>query len=213
MIRLLVADNHTISRVGVCALIAAEKDIEIAGEATSTTELMTLIHSTQVDVILMDVGFDNHRSVEIIVDIKANFPEICIVAFTRLDEKAVVIDLLKAGSDGFLLKSAGKEDMLTAIRTVASGDSYLCHEVSLMLLQLLSPSSENHTATYQDNIVTNRETEVLRLIAEEYTNSEIAGKLFISLSTVDTHRRHLLKKLRVKNTAGLVKYAIRQGII
>jgi DNA-binding NarL/FixJ family response regulator len=123
-----------------------------------------------------------------------------------------VIQALEKGAIGFLLKNTGKDEVLTAIRSVSKGDSYFSREVSSIIIeQLQKPDSSDIKES--DIPISPREIEVLKLIALEYTNSEIAEKLFISIRTVDTHRRNLLEKLGVKNTAGLVRFAIRKGLV
>ena len=212
MIRVLLADNHTIFRAGVCALIAPEEDIEVVAKTTTTTDLMKLMDDVTADIMMIDLAFEDHHGMEVTKTMKAAYPQLRIIGFSMVDEKESVIGMLKAGANGFLPRNASKEDMLEAIRMVAAGDSYLSHEVSLMLLQELNPSAKKR-ATRQGDALTPRETEVLRLIAEGYSNPAIAEKLFISLRTVDTHRRHLLDKSEAKNTAGLVKYAFFQGML
>ena len=121
--------------------------------------------------------------------------------------------MLEAGATGYILKNAGKEEMINAIQTVANGNSYFSSQVSAKLLeQIINPTFSTRNKS-EGNILTEREMEVLKLIADEYSNPEIAEKLFISVRTVDTHRRNLLDKLGVKNTAGLVKYAIKHGLL
>ena len=211
MIHIILADHHAIFRAGVCALIAPEDDIEVVAEASDETTLETLMKHHTTGVLLIDVDFGAQGGgVSLTKKIKTICPAVSVIGFSRDDAKDVTIGMLKAGATGFLLKNASKEDMLEAIRAVASGDSYLSHEVSLMLLQQITPTPEKHPAPHRGDALTTRESEVLQLIVAEYTNHEIADKLFISLRTVDTHRRHLLEKLGVKNTAGLVKYALRQ---
>ena len=215
MIHVLLADNHTLFRAGVCALFASEEDIQVIAEAADENMLEERIREREANVLLIDADFGARvgRGVEATRKTRVACPGIGIVGFSRMDGKGSAIDMLKAGANGFLLSDAQPDDMLTAIRLVASGDSYLPHEVSLLLLHQLTPGSEGHATIHAGEVLTARETEVLQLIAEEYSNPEIAEKLFIGLRTVDTHRRHLLEKLGAKNTAGLVKYALRQGII
>ena len=127
-------------------------------------------------------------------------------------EKEYILKVLEAGATGYLLKDAGTAEMLTAVRTVAKGNTYYSQSVSSVIIQHLTNPQQSKKEK-KGIPLTKRELEVLRLIAEEYTNPEIAKELFISIRTVDTHRRNLLEKLQVKNTAGLVKYAMKNGII
>ena len=212
MIRILLADDHTIFRAGVCALIAPEEDIEVVAEITNTTDLTRLMDDVRADIMMIDVAFENHRGIEVTKTLKTTYPQLHIIGFSMVGEKEHAIDMLKAGANGFLLRNVSKKDMLEAIRSVAVGNSYLCQEASLILLEQLNLATKK-PSTLKGEALTPRETEVLQLIAKEYSNPEIAEKLFISLRTVDTHRRHLLDKTEAKNTAGLVKYAFYHGML
>ena len=150
------------------------------------------------------------------MQIKQQHPAIHVLGLTMHDEPDYIVKMLEAGASGYLLKNAGREELLAAIHAVAKGDSYFSQKVSSTLLHLVTKQKSATPATDKaapETPLSDREIEVLRLISQEYSNGEIADKLFISIRTVDTHRRNLLEKLQVKNTVGLVKYAIEKGII
>ena len=212
MIRIILADDHTIFQAGVAALIAPEQDIEVVAAPSTKDELTQQLATTATDVVLIDVAFADQQGIEITKGLKVTYPSIYVIGFSMVDRKETVIDMLRAGASGFLLRNANQKDLVEAIRTVASGDSYINHEVSVWLLQQLNPTSEK-SVHHPGDALTAREQEVLQLIVEEHSNPEIAERLFISLRTVDTHRRHLLEKTGAKNTAGLVKYAFYQGML
>lgn len=195
----------------VSALLAPEKDIEVVAKTTNRAELIQLIDDTVANVILVDAAFEDNRGIEVTRSIKRVYPQVHVLGFSMVDRKETMIGMLKAEASGFLLKSADKEDLLEAIRAVASGNNYLTHELSGWLLHQLHPTGRS--SLQSGDALTAREREILQLIAEEYSNPEIAEKLFISPRTVDTHRRHLLNKIGAKNTAGLVKYAFQQGLL
>ena len=212
MIRILLADDHKVFREGLESLIRHEKDLVVVGQAKNEDEIMAIVENKEVDVILLDITMAGTSGIDVTRKIKAQKPEIKILAFSMHDEKEYVIQMLKAGAAGYLLKNTGKDEMLIAIHAVAAGDSFFSHEISEILLRQIT----NYTkaVSKKDGVpLTVREIEVLGLITNGLSNLEIAEKLFISIRTVDTHRRNLLKKLNVKNTAGLVRYAIKHSII
>lgn len=210
MINIVLVDDHKIFREGLQSLMKEEKDLNIAGQACNEQELMAILQETPIDLILLDVTMEGASGIDITKNIKKIFPKVKILAFSMHDEKEYVIRMLEAGAAGYLLKNTGKDEMLTAIHAVAGGDSFFSHEISEMLLRQVTKSPGHEHSKHP---LSKREAEVLKLIAEGYSNPEIAEKLFISIRTVDTHRRNILDKLRLKNTAGLVRYAIRQGFV
>ncbi|MBY0433838.1 MAG: response regulator transcription factor [Cyclobacteriaceae bacterium] len=215
-IKVAIADDHKIIRVGLRGLLEREADIEVTGEAENEAGVFKLVEKAPVDVMLMDIDLGDSNGINITRTLKAKYPNIQVLGLTMHEESDYIIQMLEAGASGYLLKNAGREELLAAIRTAAKGDSYFSHKVSATLLQAVTKQKETATSKPKTPIQTplsDREIEVLKLIAEEYSNGEIADKLFISIRTVDTHRRNLLEKLQVKNTVGLVKYAIEKGII
>lgn len=213
-IRVLIADDHKIIRVGLRGLIELSKDIEVVAEAENGTEVKDLVENFKVDVVLMDIDMGHTSGIETTRQLKTDHPEVNVLGLTMHEEQDYIIEMLEAGASGYLLKSAGMDELLTAVRTAAVGDSYFSQQVSAILLQAVTrkrtaPSSKNNHGIP----ISDLEIEVLRLIAQEHSNIEIAEKLFISVRTVDTHRRNLLEKLQVKNTAGLVKFAIEKGLL
>jgi len=214
-IQVVIADDHKIIRVGLRGLLEREKDIEVTGEAENGNDLLALLKNTQPDVILMDIDMGTTSGIDATREVKKLFPAIHVLGLTMHEEQDYIVNMLEAGASGYLLKNAGREELLAAIHTVNKGDSYFSQKVSATLLQAITKQKETPTAQahYQNVPLSDREIEVLKLIAEEHSNGEIAEKLFISIRTVDTHRRNLLDKLNVKNTAGLVKYALDKGIL
>lgn len=214
-IKIVIVDDHKIIRVGLRGLLEREQDIEVMGEAENAYVVMTILATQPVDVVLMDIDLGDSDGIATTRKIKELYPAIHVLGLTMHEEPDYIIKMLEAGASGYLLKNAGREELLAAIHTVAKGDSYFSQKVSATLLQAIT-----HQKALADpkkpliqSPLSEREIEVLRLIAQEYSNGEIAEKLFISIRTVDTHRRNLLEKLQVKNTVGLVKYAIEKGII
>jgi DNA-binding NarL/FixJ family response regulator len=212
MIKVLIADDHKIFREGIRSILEKEKDIQVVEEAANGKEIIEKINDNDVDVVLLDIDIGKPNGIEICEILKRDYPEVRILILSMMGLHDFIIQALEKGATGFLLKNAGKDEVLTAIRSVAKGDSYFSREVSTILIEHLN-KPRTLKKRLSDIPLSARELEVLKLISQEYSNPEIAAKLFISVRTVDTHRRNLLEKLGVKNTAGLVKYAIQKGII
>lgn len=211
-INILIADDHKIFRDGIKSILEKEKDLHVVGEAGSGSEVLEKVNLLDIDVLILDIDIGKPNGIEITGIIKKEKPEINILILSMISLHDFVIQSLESGATGYLLKNTGKDEVLTAIRSVARGDSYFSKEVSAILIEQIHnpPGRKKRQA---DVPLTARELEVLQLIAREYTNPEIAAKLFISIRTVDTHKRNLLEKLELKNTAGLVKYALQKGIL
>ncbi len=211
-IRVMIADDHKIFRDGIKSILEREKDMEVVEEAARGSEVIEKVGKSVIDVIVLDIDMGKPNGIELAEIISKEYPEIKILILSMMGLHDFVIQALEKGAIGFILKNAGKDEMLTAIRSVAKGDSYFSGEVSAILIEHLNKpkASKKRIAGIP---LSPRELEVLKLIVQENSNPEIAEKLFISVRTVDTHRRNLLEKLGVKNTAGLVKYAIQKGLV
>jgi len=212
-IKIIIADDHKIFREGLAELLNKEKEILVKGDAGNKIELMELLKMHEVDVIIMDIDMGETSGIDLTANIKTERPDVKVLALSMHGDKNYIVKMLEAGANGYILKNAGKEEMLNAIRTVASGNTYFSSQVSSKLLEDLIHPRSTKIRKPEGTSLTDREIEVLKLITEEYSNSEIAERLFISIRTVDTHRRNLLDKLGVKNTAGLVKYALQHGLL
>jgi two-component system, NarL family, response regulator NreC len=211
-IKVLLADDHKIFRDGVRSLLESEKDMEVVGDAANGQEVLEKIKDLDIDVLVLDIDIGKPNGIEITEMVSKNHPDVKILILSMMGLHDFVIQALEKGAIGFLLKNTGKDEVLTAIRSVSKGDSYFSREVSAILIeQLHKPASSRIKKT--DIPISPREIEVLKLISQEFSNPEIAEKLFISIRTVDTHRRNLLEKLGAKNTAGLVKFAIQKGLV
>ena len=211
-IKVLLADDHKIFREGVRSILEKEKDMEVVGEAANGIEIIEKFEQCEVDVLVLDIDIGKPNGIEITEMISKNYPDTKILILSMMGLHDFVIQALEKGAIGFLLKNTGKDEVLTAIRSVSKGDSYFSREVSSILIEQLHKPATSRVKN-ADIPISPREIEVLKLIAQEFSNSEIAEKLFISIRTVDTHRRNLLEKLGAKNTAGLVKFAIQKGLL
>jgi len=211
-IKVLIADDHRIFRDGIRSILEKEDDIIIVDEAQNGSEVLEKIVKYAIDVIILDIDLGKPSGIEITEKIADQYPEIGILILSMIGLHDFVIQALENGATGYILKNTGKDEVLTAIRSVAKGDSYFSKEVSAILIeQLHKPKTSRKRIA--DIPLTTREIEVLKLIAQEHSNQEIADKLFISIRTVDTHRRNMLEKLGARNTAGLVRYALQKGLI
>lgn len=212
-IRVIIADDHKLIRVGLNAILQLEPDIAILAEAENGNDVVALVEAHVTDVILMDIDMGIPNGIETTYTIKSKFPDIKVLALTLHEERDYILKMLEAGANGYLLKNCGRDELVAAIHAVVNGDSYFSQTVSATLLKAITELQQKPKAASKDSVMlTEREKEVLGLIAQEFSNAEIAEKLFISVRTVDTHRRNLLEKLQVKNTAGLVKYAVEKGL-
>ena len=216
MTRLLLADDHAILRDGIRALLSAEADLLIAGEASNGAELLTLLETTEADVVLMDVNMPVLDGYATMQELHQHYPALRVLVLSMLDHENYVMRMLNAGAAGYVLKNAPITEIIHAIRTVAAGGRFLCTEIGLNLLYKLTSHQlppEEPAALPAGVELTSRELEVLRLIAEGLTNQEIADKLFTSKRTIETHRQNIITKTQAKNTAALIRLALGWGLI
>ena len=217
MTRLLLADDHTILRDGIRALLSAEPDLEVVGEASNGAEVLALLETTPVDVVLMDVQMPVLDGFATMPELRLRFPEVRVLVLTMLDHENYVARMLEAGALGYVLKNAAISEITHAIRTVAAGNPFLCTEIGLnMLYKAVAQRTGTEEVAAEGHSgadLTARELEVLKLIAEGLTNGEIADKLFTSKRTIETHRQNIIAKTQAKNTAALIKLAVGRGLI
>jgi len=213
-IKLLLADDHKIVRDGIVSLLQNEEDLEIIGEAENGEIAIKQVEKLQPDLVIMDINMPVMDGIKSTAIINEKFPRTKILALTMTNEQEHIKNMIEAGAGGYILKNSGKTELLNAIKTIIGGGNYFSQEVKDAFLQQMASKKPKHDKIIGEPIpLTRREKDVLRLIVEEFTNYEIAEKLFISVRTVDAHRRNLLEKTGARNTAGLVKFAIDNQII
>lgn len=220
IIRLFLVEEHLGLRHSLRALLAEQPGLRVVGEASSGPELLARLPTTPADVVLLGLNQPGRGEVETAGQLRAHYPAVQVLVLSVLDAPASVSQLLDAGARGYLLKSDGFEELVHGIRTVAAGRIFLCSGVGLAALHGLREGTavelgiSNITARagLLSNL-TKRETEVLELIAEGLTNQQIADQLFASKRTVETHRQRLITKTRMKNTASLIRFAVREGLV
>jgi DNA-binding NarL/FixJ family response regulator len=211
MIRIIIADDHQMFIDGLKSLLKPQKNFCVVGEAANGQQLLDLLQTTTTDIILMDVNMQVMDGIEATKQVKLNYPQIKILMLTMFSTRDYIEKVLRAGAHGYILKNTGKEELTQAIQTVMQGESYFSKEVTARIMEGLQKkkAAENDPMMVE---LTEREKDVLKLIVQECTTQEIADKLFISFHTVETHRKNLISKLNVKNIAGLVKFAILNGL-
>ena len=211
-IRLLLVDDDQVVRSGLRMLLASEKDVEIVGEAGTAGEALEGVENFKPDVVLMDIGLPDMSGIDATREIKRQHPRVAVVALTIHEDEEYFFRMLEAGAGGYVPKRAAPEELLTAIRTAAKGEVYLYPSLAKLLVKdYLSQERINETISLDG--LTDREQEVLKLLAEGVANEEIAEKLVISPKTVARHRENIMQKLQLHSRAELVRYAIRKGII
>ena len=207
MIRVFIVDDHPVVIEGIHSLLQHEKDIEWAGQAmTAQSCLGFFVHNT-ADIILMDINLPDMNGVELCGLIKDKYPGIFILGLSTSNQGLYIKKMMENGASGYILKNSSREDLLRAIHAVRDGCIYFSGEVGEALAQY---QKSQHVAL---PVISRREKEVLGLIAEGYTNAEIAEKLFVSQFTVDSHRKNLIAKLNVKNTAMLIRFAVEHKLV
>jgi two-component system nitrate/nitrite response regulator NarL len=212
MIKIIIADDHHLFIEGIHSLIKSMKNMEVVAEVANGKELLAKLVTTPCDIILMDINMPEMDGIEATKQVRANYPGIKILMLTMFSNKEYIEKLLRVGANGYLLKNTGIEELKTAIETVVSGESYFSKEVTERIMEGLQKKKAAERNTHLIEL-TEREIDVLKLIVQECTTAEIAEKLFISTHTVETHRKNLISKLNVRNIAGLVKYAMQNGLV
>ncbi len=211
MIKILITDDHQLVIDGIKLMLAEADDLACVGTANSGEQALELLATTPADVLLLDINMPGMDGLETCRRVRAAFPSVKILMLSMLREGSLVKMLLNEGASGYLLKNAGKDEVLEAIRKVHWGERALSSEVLDIFLQ---PSADKKRLLANPfPTLSRREKQILQLIVDEKTTQEIADELFISFGTVETHRRNILMKLNARNTAGLVKAAIEYNLL
>ena len=210
-IRIFLVDDHQVIREGLRCLLEMDGDVRVVGEASDGQAALEQIPALAPDIVLMDIAMPHMNGVEATLRIRAESPRVQVIALSGYADKSTVLGILDAGARGFVLKSAGGEELLTAIREVSNGNSYLSPQVAGSLVEsyvgrLFPTESSAYT------LLGAREREVVQLLAEGGTSKEIAQRLHISMRTVEAHRRNIMRKLDLHSVAEVTKYALREGL-
>ncbi|MHB8872067.1 MAG: response regulator [Myxococcaceae bacterium] len=210
-IRVLIADDHAILRAGIRALLAPCEDIEVVGEAADGREAVSECRRLDPDQVLMDIAMPGLGGLEATLEIRKDCPRTRVLVLSQYEDREYVRRLLKAGVSGYVLKKAAGADLLSAIRAVQRGGLVLDPAVAREAMEPAPAEQEGGGDPYET--LTDREKQVLKLVAEGHSNKEVADTLGISVKTAMSHREHVMEKLRLHNRTDLVKFALRQGVI
>lgn len=208
-VRIVVADDHSIFREGLQLLLKKEKTIEVAGEAADGDALLALIAEVEPDVVVTDIDMPGKNGIEVTRILKQSHPSIGVIALTMFGEEHLVVDMLEAGANGYVLKESKKEEIIQAILTASEGGTYFCERTSMQLSKLLATSKTNR----QEEVIAFSETEItiMRLICEQKQNKAIADELELAVKTVEKLRTRILEKTKSANLVGVAIYAIKHG--
>jgi DNA-binding NarL/FixJ family response regulator len=211
-IKLLIADDHEIFRDGFRLMLSKFTDIKLVGEAEDGKELITLTKKLRPDVVITDIKMPKMDGIEATKILSDLYPALGIIGLSMYDEDDLIIEMLEAGAKGFLIKNAGKLEITEAIRTVYKDEPYYCKTTSTKLASRIAKSNFNPYTKSKHIEFTEREKQIIQLICKELNNKEIGDKLFLSARTIEGQRLRILEKIDVKNTVGLVVYAMKNGL-
>jgi len=202
-IKVFITDDHYMVIEGIHSLLQHESTIEMVGHAMNAASCLAYLEQNLPDIILMDIGLPDKSGIDLCQEVKEKFPSVFVIGLSTFNQQSFIEKMMNNGASGYVLKNATQDELLEAITTVAHGKTYLSFEAGKTLQRI-----KNNPI-----VLTRREKEVLELIAEGMTNNEIAAKLFVGTTTVDTHRKNLLTKFEAKNTATLIRVAVQMQII
>jgi DNA-binding NarL/FixJ family response regulator len=205
MIRVFIIDDHQMIIEGIHSLLQDESDIEWLGSAKSPDELLSFLRKRQPDILLMDINLPQKSGLDLCKEVKEKYPAIYIIGLSTSDQPSVIRKMRENGASGYLLKDASKKEIIEALKQVNKGKEY----VNFSVATALKRNAPNNLLP----ALTKREKQILELIAEGQTNHEIADALFLNVTTIDSHRKNMLTKFNVKNTAALIKMAVSNHLI
>jgi DNA-binding NarL/FixJ family response regulator len=211
-VRLLIADDHEMFRKGFHTILRGVKNIKLVGEASNGIELIELTGTLHPDIIITDINMPEMDGIEATKVLNEKYPNIGVIALSMYMEEGLIIDMLEAGAQGYLSKNTTKEEVLEAIYTVLGHKTYYCRETTTRLIRLIAKSKFSPRTRKPQQEFTKRERDIIKMVCEERANKDIAVALNLSIRTVEGYREKIQEKMQVKNTAGIVVYAIKKGI-
>jgi DNA-binding NarL/FixJ family response regulator len=209
--KVLLVDDHEIMREGMSALLRRYSEFEVVGQASDGRQAVEMTEQLRPDIVIMDVGMPNLNGIDATRQLLSSNPKLKIMALSTHSDGSVVAKMIRAGASGYMLKESAFEELVEGLNTVLDGKTFLCKKISKVVFSEYVGLVTNPKAFKGDSL-TNREREVLQLVAEGNTTKEIAEILNLSTKTIDSHREHIMEKLGIRNIAGLTKYAIREGL-
>lgn len=217
MIKIILAEDHLVVRNGIKLLLDTQDNISVIGEADNGAQVLNLIQSGKIpDIVLTDINMDDINGIELLKRLNQDYPSIRTIILSMLNTSPYVLEAFGKGAKGYLVKNVSYEELLFSINHIAKGGRYLCEELAMLLIDKLNdqPIVSNQAEQFiKDFDISDRELEILQLISDGLTNVEIAEKLFLSKRTVEGHRQNLIDKSGVKNSASLIKMAVKNGIV
>lgn len=213
-IRIYLADDHQVLIDGILAVLKTNPKIEVVGYSLNGMNLVDTVHQKKADILIMDINMPQKDGIEVLKEFSDKGFSCKVIVLSSYDDFKLIKEVLKLGASGYLSKQCAGDSIMEAIESVAAGQDYFSKNIQEKIFSSLTgntSASENYEIT--NTLLTDRELEILKLISMEYSGKEISEELFISANTVETHRKNLIKKLNVKNTIGLVKYAIKHNLI
>lgn len=212
-IRLIIADDHEIFRDGLALMLSKQEAVTLVGQASDGHELLQLVDETKPDMVLTDIKMPRLDGISGAKILLQRYPQLKIIALSMFEEEDLIVEMLEAGAKGYLLKNADKKEILEAIITVNEGNIFYCKHTTAHLASLIVKSKFDSRLKGHSNLFTDREKDIIRLICRQHTAQEIGDLLFLSKRTVEGYRTRILEKMDVKNTAGVVIYALKHNII
>jgi DNA-binding NarL/FixJ family response regulator len=209
-VKLFILDDHRMLIDGIKALLHNEDGFEVIGEATKASEALEMISNNKPDIVLSDINMPEMSGVEFTRIALENNSKLKVLALSMFSEKSYISEMLDAGASGYILKNTGKEELLSALTKVAEGGMYFSDEVSATMMKALSERGKKEP---EKVYLSQRELEIVQLISKEFSNAQIADKLFISERTVETHRKNIFRKTNTKTVVGLIKYLMENKLI
>jgi two-component system, NarL family, response regulator NreC len=213
MIRIVLADDHTVLRAGLKALLEGQRDFEVVGEASDGRELIRIVEQTTPDVVITDLGMPNLNGTDATAKVVAQYPKTRVIVLSMHSDEGYVLRALKAGARGYLVKESAEADLMSAIRAVHSGRAFFSPSISALLMEDYVRQTRERGLEDSYELLSIREREVLQLIAEGKSNKDIANILGLSVYTIETHRGNILQKLNLHSVPELILYAVRKGVI
>lgn len=211
-LELMIVDDHQMFIDGIKLLLHNYSGVHIAAEAFNGKQAIEMLAKQKIDFVITDIAMPEMNGIELTQKIKQTFPDIKVLVLTMYNDREIVNEIIRAEAEGYILKNTGKNELINAINKIADNGTYFCSEIRNIILQNNKNEKQKSFAA-SDEELTQREVEILRLICQEYSSAEIAKKLFISIHTVDTHRKHIIQKTKTKTIVGLIKYAIINNVV